>query len=105
MKAKRNSAWPYAASGFALGASAGSAAALLLAPTSGRNARKKLVTKFRSMGRSAAHQLNQGQKLLVKKAEFLKDAAVEQIGDTRDWLLEKIPSNGRRPTPRRAAHR
>ena len=106
MKAKRNPAWPYAAGGFALGATAGSAAALLLAPGSGRATRKKLVTKFRSMGRSAARQLQQGQKLLVKKAEFLKDSAAERIGDTREWILEKIPSgNGRRPMPRRVAHR
>ena len=106
MKGNRNHRWGRAAGAFALGATAGSAAALLLAPASGRATRKKLVSKFRSMGRTAARQLNQSKRLLAKKAEFLKDATAERIGDTREWLLEKLPNgNGRRPMPRRVAHR
>lgn len=105
---KRNLNWQKTAGAFALGAAAGSAAALLLAPTSGRATRKKLVSKFRSMGRSANRQIQQSKKLLAKKAERWKDAAVERIGDTREWIMERVPSNGsgrHHPLPRRAAHR
>ncbi len=107
MKGNRNLKWGQAAGVFALGATAGSAAALLLAPASGRISRKKLASKFRSMGRTAARGLQQSKKLLTKKAGVLKEAAVERIGDTREWLMERIPNgNGRHhTTPRRAARR
>jgi gas vesicle protein len=106
MKGNRNfKKWGQAAGVFALGATAGSAAALLLAPASGRTSRKKLALKFRSMGRTAARGLQQSKKLLAKKAEGWKDATVERLGDTREWLMERIPSGNSRhhPRPRRAA--
>ena len=107
MKGNRNLKWGPAAGVFALGATAGSAAALLLAPASGRATRKKLATQFRSMGRSATRQLQQSKKLLAKKAGFIRQATVERLGDTREWILERIPNgNGRHHSvPRRAAHR
>lgn len=107
MKGNRNLKLGQAAGAFALGATAGSAVALLLAPASGRTSRKKLVSKFRSMGRTATRGLQQSKKLLAKKAGILKDATVEKLGDTREWLMERIPNgNGRhRPMPRRAARR
>ena len=92
MKGNRNTGWRQAAGAFALGATAGSAAALLFAPASGRATRKRLVSK-----------LQQGQKLLAKKAGYLKDAAVERIGDTREWLVEHVP-NGRHPAHRATRH-
>lgn len=91
-----------------MGATAGSAVALLLAPSSGRSTRKRLASKFKTMGRSTVRGLHQGQKLLAKKAGFLKEAAVERIGDTREWIIERMPNgNGSRhhPAPRRMAHR
>ena len=108
MKGNRNNQWGWAAGAFALGASTATAATLLLAPASGRATRRKLVSKFRSMERSANRQLLQSKKLLARKAERLKDAAVERIGDTREWIMERMPSgNGGRhhPMPRHAAHR
>lgn len=99
--------WGQTAGVFALGATAGSAAALLLAPASGRATRKKLISKFRSMERTAARGLQQSKKLLTKKAAGWKDATVERLGDTREWLMERIPSGNSRhhPMPRRVAHR
>ena len=107
MKGNRNLKWGQAAGVFALGATAGSAAALLLAPASGRATRKKLVSKFHTMKRTATRGLQQSKKLLAKKAEGWKDATVERIGDTREWLMERIPNgNGRhQPMPRRAVRR
>lgn len=107
MKGKRNLKLGHIAGAFALGATAGSAAALLLAPASGKITRKQLASKFRTLGRSATRGLQQSKKLLAKKAVLLKDATVERLGETREWLMERIPNgNGKHaPMPRRAAHR
>ena len=107
MKGNRNLKWGRTAGVFALGATAGSTAELLLAPASGKATRKRIVSKFRLMGRSAVKGLQQSKKLLAKKADSWKDATVERLGDTREWLMERIPNgNGRHhPMPRRAAHR
>lgn len=108
MKGNQKLKWGQAAGVFALGATAGSAAALLLAPASGRTTRKKIASKFRVMGRTAARGLQQSKKLLAKKAGVLKEATVERLGDTREWLMERIPNGNSRhhPMPRRvAAHR
>ena len=105
MKGNRNFKLGQVAGAFALGATAGSAAALLLAPASGQATRKRLASKFRSMGRSATRGLQQSRKLLAKRADLWKDAAVERIGDTREWLMERIPNGKHRPMPRRAARR
>ena len=107
MKGKGNFKWGQTAGAFALGATAGSAAALLLAPASGRTTRKRLASKFRSMGRSATRGLQQSKKLLAKKAGVWKDATVERLGETREWLMERLPNgNGKQHAmPRRAAHR
>lgn len=95
------------AGAFALGAAAGGAAALLLAPASGKATRKKLASKFRTMGRSAARGIQHSKKLLAKKAGYLKEAAVDRIGDTREWIMERVSNgNGKHHAlPRRAAHR
>jgi len=107
MKGNRNLKLGQVAGAFALGATAGSAAALLWAPASGKITRKQLASKFRTLGRSATRGLQQSQKLLAKKAVLLKDATVERLGETREWLMERIPNgNGKHHAmPRRAAHR
>ncbi len=107
MKGNRNLKLGHVAGAFALGAAAGSAAAIFLAPASGKITRKRLASKFRSMGRSATRGLQQSKRLLAKKAVLLKDAAVERLGETREWLMERIPNgNGKHHAmPRRAAHR
>lgn len=107
MKGNRNLKLGRVAGAFALGATAGSVAALFLAPASGRATRKQLASKFHSMGRSATRGLQRGKRLLAKKAGVWKDATVERLGETREWLMERIPNgNGkRRPMPRRAARR
>ena len=107
MKGNRKLALGKMAGAFALGATAGSTAALLLAPASGQVTRRRLASKFRSAERSASRQFQQGRKLLAKKAGLLKSAAAEKIGDTREWLLERMPNgNGKHHSmPRRLAHR
>ena len=106
MKGNRLGKWGKNAGWAALGAAAGSAAALLCAPASGKATRKRIASEFRSMGRSTTRQLNQTKRMLAKKARVLRGAASEKIEDTRGWLLEKVSTgNGRHhPAARRAAH-
>ncbi|MBI3332479.1 MAG: YtxH domain-containing protein [Candidatus Omnitrophica bacterium] len=82
------------AGSFAAGAAAGSILALLFAPASGRVTRKRI-----------GHQLKQAEKLVAKKASVLREAAMEKLGDTRDWLVERVRNgNGKHPLPRRVMH-
>ena len=85
---------------FALGAAAGSAAAFLYAPASGRATRKKIALKFNSLKRSSTQQVLKAKKTLVRKAGDLRHAAVEKLSDTQEWFKERI-GNGDRPAPRR----
>ena len=72
---------------FALGATAGSLGALLFAPSSGKVTRKRIGNQFR-----------QAQRFLTKKAGYLKEAATEKLGETREWLVDHvIPTNGKHP--------
>ncbi len=98
-KLGRNAGW------VALGAAAGSAAALLCAPASGKATRKRIASEFRAMRRSTARQLNQTKRMLVKKARTLRGSASEKLEDTRDWLLERVAAgNGKHhPAARRSA--
>ena len=104
---KRNS-WKglgKAAEAFTLGAAAGSLLAILFAPVSGRVARKRIGLKFRSLEQSTARQLRQTKKLLAKKADLLREAATEKLGNTKDWLVHRLgPSNGKRPAHQRVVH-
>jgi len=79
---------------FSLGAAAGSLLGLLFAPASGRSTRKRIGS-----------QIRQTKKLLLKKADLLREAAVDKFGDTREWLVQRVPNgNGRHGTHRRAVH-
>ena len=89
---------------FVLGAAAGSAVALLFAPASGRITRRRIAMKFKAVGRSTSRQLQLARKVLVRKATYLRSAAAEKLGDTRQWLAQQVSNNGRRPLPRRAVH-
>ena len=90
---------------FALGAAAGSVLALLYAPASGKVTRKRIASGFRSAGRSTVRQLNQTRKVLAKKAGALRNAATEKIGDTREWLLERVSNgNGKHHAMTRRSH-
>ena len=91
-----------AAGAFAAGAAAGSVLGLLLAPHSGPSTRKKVASR-----------LNKTKKLINKKANILRDTAVDQIEQTRDWLVSHVPStnghskNGhsKRSAPRKTTRR
>ena len=90
---------------FAVGATAGSVAALFYAPASGRVIRKRIALKFRSLERSTARGLNRTRKVLLRKVGDLREAAEEKLGHTREWLREHAVTNGRRPLhERRLAH-
>lgn len=82
---------------FAIGAAAGSVLALLFAPASGRAIRKRI-----------GHQFKQTQKLLAKKTGVLREAALDKLGETREWLQERVLAhsngNGKRSLRRRALH-
>lgn len=107
MKGNRNFRWGRSMGAFALGATAGTAAGLLLAPASGKAVRKRITSEFRSLGRLTNKQLRSTRKVLAKKALVLRDAAVGRLGEGREWLVEKMSlSNGRHhPLRRRLAVR
>ncbi len=77
---------------FSLGAAVGSLAALLFAPASGRATRKRIGS-----------QIRQTKKLLLKKADLLRETAAEKLGDSRDWFVERVIHNGSRNGNRRRA--
>ena len=79
---------------FTLGATIGSLSALFFAPASGRVIRKRLGS-----------QLRQAKKQLIKKADLLRETAVEKLGDTRQWLVQRVMNgNGKHSMRRRAVH-
>lgn len=79
---------------FALGATMGSIIALLYAPASGDVTRRRIRTKFQRV-----------QTQLAKQARQLREAAVERVGQTREWVMERLPiANGRHPANHRPAH-
>ena len=89
---------------FAVGATTGSVLALLFAPTSGHAMRRRLGQRVRTWERLTARQWQQARKLLARKAEGWRDTAVEKVGQTREWLTERVANhNGRRPVHHRIA--
>lgn len=91
------------AGAFALGATAGSVAALLLAPNSGKVIRRKLGMSFRSLKSSSVRQMKQAKKLLLKKADYFKGVASEKLGATRQWLVHKVSNSNHKNAVRRRA--
>ena len=85
--------WPHKMGWFTLGATAGSAVALLYAPQSGRATRRQISRKFNSLGRSAARGLNRTRKSLLHKVGSFREAAEEKWGQLRERAL----MNGKRP--------
>ena len=79
---------------FSLGAAIGSASAILFAPASGKMMRKRL-----------GNQLRQTRKQLLKKTDLLREAAIEKIGDTRQWILQHAQNGNGKHSVRRLVHR
>ena len=83
---------------FTLGAAAGSIAALLYAPASGKVTRKRIALKVQGLQRTAARRIGQTQRVLAAKAADVREAATE-------WIAEHVPhrnGNGRHPVRHRA---
>ena len=87
---------------FVLGATAGGILALLFAPASGRVTRKRIGMKLRSFQRETSRRLGRAQKLIARKAETLRDAAGQGINHAREWVVERVATNGQRSTRRRS---
>ena len=79
---------------FALGATVGSIVALLYAPASGQVTRRRLAMKARTLQRAALRRLGETQRALATKAESVREAAAEWIGD-------HVPHGNGRHTARR----
>ncbi|MBI2884864.1 MAG: YtxH domain-containing protein [Candidatus Omnitrophica bacterium] len=93
---------------FALGAAAGSIAALLFAPASGKVTRKRIAMKLRSVRSAAARQVGQAQKVLARKAGDLQKAAGKRLGHAREWMVNRMNGHAKRPihpVRHRALHR
>ncbi len=90
---------------FALGAAAGSAVALLTAPASGKVTRRRIGMKFKAIKNATGKQLKQAKKILSQRAEDLREAAAVKIGQSKEWLAERMASNGNgRHVRKLAAH-
>ena len=87
---------------FALGAAAGSIAALLYAPASGRVTRQRIGMKFRTLQHATGRKLGQAQRLLARKAQHLQRAAVRRLQTARDWMTEHVANGHAKPAGRRA---
>lgn len=76
---------------FALGAAAGSLLALLFAPASGKETRKRIQLKVRELQQATA---------------TLQRAATKKIKTARAWVMDHMPNNGhvRRPARHGAVH-
>ncbi|MBI3311996.1 MAG: YtxH domain-containing protein [Candidatus Omnitrophica bacterium] len=103
MKGPNRAGWGTTVGSFALGAAAGSAAALLLAPASGKVLRKRMGLKLKSIERTAEQKLVRARKLLARKAGAFRETAAERLEDSREWLIHRV-GNHRQPIPRRVAH-
>ncbi len=89
---------------FTLGATAGSVLGLLFAPASGPVTRRRIVMKIRNYGRTTARQLVQAKRQLARQAAEVRRAAVEKLGDTREWLVERARLSANHTNHRRPVH-
>ena len=85
---------------FVIGATAGSALALLFAPASGRVTRKRIGLKLRAIQRDTVRHLGQTTRLLARKADTLREDATKKLSNAREWVVEHV-ANGH---PRRPVH-
>lgn len=69
------------ATAFGLGAAMGSIVALLYAPASGKATRRRLAMKAQNLRKAAVRRIGQTQRVLVNKAESVREAATEWISD------------------------
>ena len=105
MAMKGNRSWKQlgqSTGAFALGATAGSVIALLFAPASGKVTRRRIGMKFRTLQHSTVRSLKQAKKLILKKAENLREVATKKIGNLRESLVTN--GNGKRSLQRRVVH-
>ncbi|MBI4226713.1 MAG: YtxH domain-containing protein [Candidatus Omnitrophica bacterium] len=92
---------------FALGAVAGSVLALLCAPASGRITRRRIGLKVKALQSTAARRLQWTRSQLVKQARQLRAVAAEKVGETREWVMDRLPlanGNGRHSANHRTTH-
>jgi len=105
MKRSRVIAVAQTAGTFTLGALAGSFLGILFAPASGRTTRKWIGMKVKTLEHQTARKIKQTRRILARKAEGLREGALEKLGQTRDWLVERVNStNGRKPSRKVAIH-
>ena len=77
---------------FTLGAALGSVIALLFAPASGQVTRRRIGQRIKGLRRTAVRQIGQTQKLLVKQAAHLREAAGEKLTNAREWVASQVPN-------------
>ena len=87
---------------FALGATAGSIAALLYAPASGRVTRRRIGMKFHALQQQTGRKLGQAQRLLARKAQRLQRTAVRKLQDARHWMTDHVVNGHAKWAGRRA---
>ena len=83
---------------FTLGAAVGSLIALLYAPASGKVMRQRLANQARRLRQAAVRRIGQTQRVLVQRAERMREAA------TGMFLRHQAHTNGRHPIRHRTAH-
>lgn len=90
---------------FAIGAAAGSVLALLYAPASGKMTRRRIGLKVKAFRCATAKQLQRTRVQLLKQAKQFREATVEKVGQTREWVMERLPlTPSRHTTNHRPVH-
>ena len=96
-EARRRGAALRTAGTFAIGAAVGSVVALLLAPVSGKVARKRIGMKLQNLQRRASRQFRSLERTASRKLG-------KQITSARSWMSNHLPNgHARRSTRRRVA--
>lgn len=97
---------------FSLGAAVGAGVALLMAPASGKETRRRIGKKFQKIGRGAQRKLEQTRKILIARAGKVQHQAAESFEQAREWVTERMQlsnghsrnGNGKSRRPVRHAH-
>ena len=75
--------------GFLLGAAVGAGVALLLAPTSGEETRRRIGESAGRLKSTAGHRLNELKESAGSRISEMKDSAGNRLSDLKDKIVER----------------
>lgn len=75
--------------GFIFGVALGAGVALLLAPATGAETRKRLSSTARRLGKDAADRIGEVKDTVAERIGEVKDTVVERIGEVKDTVASR----------------